>query len=178
MGKFKRSDFVPLWIRGMAGLDQPLPIGHGQTISQPSTVRQMLTWLAPQPGDKVLDIGSGSGWTSAILSELVGSDGHIDAVERIPALVKFGRQNCAKYDIPNITFHQASDQLGLPEAAPYDRILVSAGAETLPSELLEQLRPGGKLVIPVENDILEITKHDDDTTDTVAHEGFVFVPLI
>jgi len=155
----------------------PLPIGFGQTISQPTTVACMLEWLAPEPGDKVLDVGSGSGWTTALLSELVGRKGKVYAVERIPELVTFGEENCARSGIANAKFFQAGEQYGLPEYAPYNKILVSAAAKTLPAELLDQLRINGTLVIPVRSDILEITKTAEDEYETLKHSGFVFVPL-
>lgn len=176
--KVDRKDFVPEDLQSQVGIDAPLPIGFGQTISQPSTVRLMLEWLEVQPGDKVLDIGSGSGWTTALLSEIVGPKGSVFAVERIPELVKFGRDNCTRAGIKNAKFYTASKDYGLARHSPYDRILVSASAHKLPKELIGQLREGGKLVIPVQNDILEITKLSEYDFDTVVHPGFVFVPFV
>lgn len=178
MQVFDRRDFVQESQKRRAHLDQPLPIGFGQTISQPSTVARMLSWLDPSQNDRTLDIGSGSGWTSAILSQLAGPNGKVDAVERIPELVEFGRSNCSKYNLQNVEFFQAGDTYGLPDRAPYDRILVSASAHELPTELLGQLKIGGKLVIPVVNDILEITKTSPGSHDTRTHHGYMFVPLI
>lgn len=175
---FDRRDFIPPGSKDLAYLDTPLPIGYGQTISQPATVRIMLKWLTPKEGDKVLDVGSGSGWTSAILSDIVGPKGKVCAVELIPELVRQGRINCAKYNLKNIHFFQASSEYGLPGHAPFDRILVSASANKLPKKLLSQLKIGGKLVIPVKYDILEITKINDEEFDTVTHPGFIFVPLV
>lgn len=163
---------------GNAGIDLPAPIGFGQTISQPTTVRMMLEWLDVQPGDKILDVGSGSGWTSALLGELTGSKGCVFAVEIIPELARFGRNNCLKTDLRNVRFFVASEQLGLPSHAPYDRILVGAAADELPDELVAQLKPGGKMVLPVRQDILEIEKMMDGHLDIVRHSGFVFVPLV
>src|SRR3990167_1867675 len=100
--KVNRKNFVPEELIDSVGLDAPLPIGFGQTISQPTTVKMMLEWLEPQPGDKILDVGSGSGWTSALLAHLVGSKGKVFAVERIPELVDFGRQNSAKLNFRNV----------------------------------------------------------------------------
>jgi protein-L-isoaspartate(D-aspartate) O-methyltransferase len=176
--KIRRKDFVPDNLRGLAGVNAPLPIGFGQTISQPTTVRMMLEWLEAKSGDKVLDVGSGSGWTTALLSHLVGSRGKVWAVEKIPELVKFGRNNCAKVGISNVQFFQAGKEYGLQKHAPYDCILVSAAAEELPTELLNQLKVGGKLVIPVNNDILEITKTSLTNHEINTHPGFVFVPLV
>jgi protein-L-isoaspartate(D-aspartate) O-methyltransferase len=176
--KFDRADFVPPQVKHMATADMPLPIGAGQTISQPTTVEMMLEWLDAQPGDKVLDVGSGSGWTTALLSYIVGPRGKVFAVELIPDLVEFGRDNCEKAGVKNASFHQAGDEYGLAEYAPYDRILVSASADKVPQELIDQLKPGGKLVIPVHNSIWEISKDQKSKIQTNEHQGFVFVPLI
>lgn len=162
----------------MASADMPVPIGYDQTISQPTTVAMMLEWLDAQPGDKVLDVGSGSGWTTALLSDIIGPKGKVYAVERIPDLVEFGRDNCEKAGVKNASFHQAGDNYGLPEYDPYDRILVSASADKVPDELLGQLKPGGKLVLPVYDSIFEISKHPDNKTEAIEHPGFVFVPLL
>lgn len=156
----------------------PLTIGHGQTNSQPTTVKMMLEWLDVKPGKKVLDVGSGSGWTTALLAYLVGTRGKVYAVERVPELVKFGRENNKKAGVTNTEFFEAGKTYGLPQHAPYDRILVSASARELPPELPGQLKVGGKLVIPVREDILEITKTGKETYKTITHPGFVFVPLV
>jgi len=180
-GAFKavdRANFVPKELRGSADIDAPLPIGYGQTNSQPYTVRLMLEWLGVQPGNKVLDVGSGSGWTTALLSHLVGPKGWVCAVEQVPELVEFGQDNCERIGVKNARFFTAGDEFGWPEEAPFDRILVSASADELPQELVDQLSVGGKMVIPVQNDILEITKKTKDDLDIKKHEGFVFVPLL
>lgn len=174
-----RADFVLLKYRDEVGIDAPLPIGHGQTISQPTTVRMMLEWLEPKPGEKILDVGSGSGWTTALLSKIVGKKGQVYAVERIPELKEFGEKNCKKSGIKNAKFYLVdSKTFGLPKFAPFDRILVSASAKELPQELIDQLKTEGKLVIPVADTILEITKKSKDDINIIEHYGFVFVPLI
>jgi len=173
-----REDFVLEYLRDQAAIDAPMPIGFGQTISQPSTVRMMLNWLGVRPGEKILDIGSGSGWTPALLSRLTGPSGQVLAVEKVPELVKMGRDNCQKAGIKNVKFFQAGSQYGRLESAPYDRILVDASADKLPEVILSQLKVGGKLVIPIQNDILEITKTSDHGFDTETHPGFIFVPLL
>jgi protein-L-isoaspartate(D-aspartate) O-methyltransferase len=173
----KRVNFLPGRLREHSLQDTPLQIGFGQTSSQPSTVRQMLEWLDVTPGQRVLDVGSGSGWTSALLATLVGESGRVHAVERIPELLAFGRANCERLGLKNISFHLAEEEFGLPSEAPYDRILVSAAADSLPDSLVVQLKFNGKLVIPVKKDVLEITKLPDSTLDIVTHPGFDFVPL-
>lgn len=172
----KRSNFVPEEYKSLSDEDMPLPIGYGQTISQPTTVRLMLEWLDAGPGQKILDVGSGSGWTTALLSCIAGTRGRVYAVERIPELVEMSQENCERIGIKNASFHTARPVYGLPGFAPYDRILVSASADHLPEELISQLKPKGKLVIPVHNDILEI--FNDEKPRIKRHHGFVFVPLI
>lgn len=174
----QRQKFMPEDVQDRAGWDMALPIGFGQTISQPYTVQKMLEWLEVEPGNKILDVGSGSGWTTALLSYLTGKQGFVYAVEKIPELVNFGRGNNQRSGVKNAKFFQAQDQYGLPKYAPYDRILVSASANSLPQELADQLKTGGKMVIPVRNDILEITKETDGKLDIQTHPGFVFVPLV
>lgn len=174
-----RSEFLPENVQANALEDRPLSIGYNQTNSQPSTVRRMLEWLNVQPGDKILDVGSGSGWTTALLAQLTGDRGKVEATERIPELVAFGQENCKRLGIKNVTFHAATNTLGWPPAAPYDRILVSAGANELPAQLLGQLKTGAtsKMVIPVEDEILEVSVDEDGKIYTIHHPGFLFVPL-
>jgi protein-L-isoaspartate(D-aspartate) O-methyltransferase len=176
--KVHRKNFVPKALQSQAEIDAPLPIGFGQTISQPTTVRLMLGWLDAKPGETILDVGFGSGWTTALLSQIVGPKGRVFAVEKIPQLVEFGRDNCDGAGVQNAKFFHAGKEYGLSKYAPYDRILVSASAQKLPAELLTQLKVGGKLVIPVQKDILEIIKTSKSDHETKTHPGFVFVPLV
>ena len=173
-----RAAFMPQSARHLAGVDAAVSIGYGQTISQPYTVRLMLEWLNPKPGQKILDVGSGSGWTTALLAHIVGAKGKVFAVERIPELLEFGRENCENIGVKNAEFISAGEDFGLPEEAPFDRILISASADILPEKLIDQLKIGGKMVIPVHEDILEITKKSNDSIDIKTHPGFVFVPLL
>ena len=173
-----RQDFLPEEVRAYADENRPLPIGYGQTNSQPSTVQQMLEWLDVEPGQTILDIGSGSGWTTALLARLTGKDGHVYAVELVTELVAYGRDNCERAGVTNATFHQADKHIGLLAHQPYDRILVSAGASRMPDGLLDQLKAPGKLVIPIGETIYEIAKSIDGTIKEIKHPGYVFVPLI
>ncbi|MEK7579106.1 MAG: protein-L-isoaspartate(D-aspartate) O-methyltransferase [Patescibacteria group bacterium] len=173
-----RKDFVPADYESEAYEDYPLPIAAGQTISQPTTVAFMLEKLAVKEGDKVLDVGSGSGWTTALLSEMVGENGEVFGVERELLLVEYGRENLAKYRKENAEIFQAEDTLGLPEHAPFDKILVSAAAEEIPDELVKQLSAGGTLVIPVQESILVLHKDLEGRIGTKEFPGFSFVPLV
>lgn len=173
-----RACFLTEEEKAKVDIDAPIPIGHGQTNSQPTTVRWMLEWLDPYPSEKIMDVGSGSGWTTALLAHLVGSEGEIYAVEKVPELVEFGAENCKKAGIENARFFTAGETFGLSDFAPYDRILVSASATELPHELLEQLKTGGRLVIPVKSSICVIDKTSEDDYESTEHPGFAFVPLI
>ncbi len=173
-----RRNFLPPDIADQAEINAPLPIGFAQTNSQPATVAMMLDWLDVEPGQKVLDVGSGSGWTSALLSHLTGKRGMVHAVEIIPELLDFGRSNCAQAGITNVVFHQAGPYYGWPPAAPFDRILVGATAPSLPLELQSQLAPNGRLVIPVKNTIYIIDKDENGQLTQREHPGFTFVPLM
>lgn len=126
----------------------------------------------------MLDVGSGSGWTTALLSKLVGTSGRVYAVELIPELVEFGKDNCTRSGITNARFYQAGKVFGLPGFAPYDRILVSAAASRIPVELLNQLAAPGKMVVPVGDTIYEIEKDATGTIETTEHPGYAFVPLV
>lgn len=177
-GAAPRRNFLPEDVADQAGLDIPLPIGFGQTNSQPTTVAVMLGWLDVEPGGKVLDVGSGSGWTSALLANLTGTGGSVDAVEVVPELLEFGRANCEKSGIKNVKFHQAGKEYGWPEGAPYDRILVSAAAERMPEELFDQLKAPGRMVVPVRSTVYVIDKDDEGGITRREEPGFAFVPLV
>ncbi|MCO4844444.1 MAG: protein-L-isoaspartate O-methyltransferase [Sulfurovum sp.] len=172
-----RKYFVPASFAEHTYIDAPIPIGNSQTISQPSTVAFMLEQLAPQKGDKVLDIGSGSGWTTALLCHIVGEKGSVTGVERVDALVEQGRDNLSKFNFNHCFIKQAGEKLGLP-GEQFDRILVSAAADEIPEELFLQLKIGGTLVIPVENSIYKFKKVSEEDIKIEEFYGFVFVPLI
>jgi protein-L-isoaspartate(D-aspartate) O-methyltransferase len=175
--KIDRADFVPQKFRESAYLDEALPIGFGQTISQPYVVAFMLELLQPKEGEKILDVGSGSGWTTALLAEIVGKEGAILGTEIIPELVEFGKRNISKYDLPHAEITQAGKEPGSLERAPFDRILVSAASSSVPEKLMQQLKMGGILVIPVKDAVWKIEKKPGNP-NIERFEGFVFVPLV
>lgn len=176
-----RAPFLPAAERALTDCNVPLAIGHGQTNSQPSTVSDMLELLDVRLGDRVLDLGAGSGWTTALLSVLVGAQGQVSGVERHQRLVDTARRALRGVDCENAEIVTARPgQLGLPEAGPFDRILVSAGAEELPAQLLDQLEIGGIMVIPVHGQMLKVVRDGrgaDEVTIT-RHGLYRFVPLI
>jgi protein-L-isoaspartate(D-aspartate) O-methyltransferase len=172
-----RDRFLPPGERARASYDGPLPIGAGQTNSQPRTVEAMLRLLEVRPGMRVLDVGSGSGWTTALLAHLVGPHGEVRGVELEPSLVEFGAANLAATGQEWASIVQARPGvLGLPDHAPYDRILVSAEPGRLPAELVEQLADGGRLVIPVGGTMTLVTRDGEDHRET-HHGSYRFVPL-
>jgi len=173
-----RRGFLPPDVRAEESFDGPLPIGYGQTNSQPWTVGYMLDLLDVRPGHRVLDVGAGSGWTTALLAHLVGASGQVIGVERVPALTAFGRANLAAHAFAWARIEQARPGLlGWPDAAPYDRILVSAMAEALPEDLLDQLAPDGVMVVPVAGEMVRVRRAGDEVS--VERSGaFAFVPLI
>lgn len=174
-----RADFVLSGEdAGVVYADRPLLIGRGQTISQPSTVVFMLELLQPLQGEKILDVGAGSGWTTALLAHIVGEGGEVYGVEIVPELVTFGQNNLAKYDFENAVITQAHGTYGDKEHAPYDKILVSASGKEIPQELIAQLKVDGVLVMPVGHDIVRYTKTSPTTGETKYFYGFSFVPLI
>ena len=170
-----RRDFLPRGVRRRAGYDGPLAIAAGQTSSQPRTVEDMLRLLDVRPGQRVLDVGSGSGWTTALLAHLVGPTGSVLGVELEPELVAFGSANLARTDRPWASIRQATPGvLGDPEGAAYDRVLVSAMADALPEPLVDQLVDDGVLVIPAGGVMLRVVNPGPVVTE---HGYYRFVPL-
>jgi len=174
-----RHLFVPEEARAFAYESRPLPIGHGQTISQPYVVALMTQLLKPGPGDRVLEVGTGSGYQAAILSRLVGRVHSIEIVEPLAARAAT-RLSALGYD--NVEIRSGDGYAGWPERAPFDRIIVTAGANHIPRPLLDQLRPGGRMVIPLGRrpDTLELTLVDKDLKGRVRKRALLpvrFVPL-
>ena len=179
--QIKRVDFLPDDIKDLAELNEALPIGYGQTISQPLVVAFMIELLDPQPRDKILDVGSGSGWTSALLAEIVGEKGKVIAIDIIPELVEFGKKNVSKYNFLEkgiVEFICADGSKGYQKEAPYDKILASASARELPKPWKEQLKIGGRIVTPIGSSIWLFIKKTERDFEEFEYPGFAFVPLI
>jgi protein-L-isoaspartate(D-aspartate) O-methyltransferase len=179
--EISRLEFVPGELESQAEVDVALPIGYGQTISQPSVVAFMLELLNPQENQKILDVGSGSGWTTALLSHIVGEKGKVIATEIVEELRKIGEENVAKFNYIKkgiAEFKYFNGKLGFSAEAPYDRILVSAAAKEIPGELKEQLKIGGIMVIPVGNSLFFLERKDNAQYSSEEFPGFSFVPLI
>ena len=171
-----RQLFLPPDQRRHASRDRPLPIGHDATNSQPSTVRRMLELLDARPGDRALDVGCGSGWTTALLAEIVGPDGHVVGTEVVAEVLA----QCADSlgDEAGVELHQADPAVaGWPDGAPYDRILLSADAPRMPTELVGQLAPEGTFVGPVLGVMLRIVRHPGAAPQVEQHGHYSFVPL-
>ena len=177
-----RAVFLPESQRRYAAADQPLPIGEGQTNSQPGIVRRMLELLDVLPGQRVLDVGAGSGWTTALLGHLVGTTGRVYGVERLPTLVQLGRRHLDAEEVAGIRDHVSivpalPGILGLPDQAPFDRILVSANAPDLPDALVAQLAPDGVMVAPVAGRVVRVRKRGADV-EVEQLDHCRFVPLV
>lgn len=179
MGKVPRHEFVPLHERPYAYLNRPLPIGHGQTISQPYIVAVMTDLLRPEPDQRVLEIGTGSGYQAAILAELVKE---VYSIEIIEPLGEEAKQRLARLGYKNITIKIGDGYYGWPEKAPFDAIVVTAAASHIPPPLIKQLKVGGRMVIPVGSqfmtqELLLVTKGKDNKITTRQILPVRFVPL-
>jgi protein-L-isoaspartate(D-aspartate) O-methyltransferase len=178
MAHIPRELFIPEKSRDLAYEDRPLPIGWEQTISQPYIIACMTESLELTGKEKVLEIGTGSGYQSAILAEL---SARVISVERVPSLLKSAGAVLDSLGYQNIEIHQAQDTLGWPESMPYDAIMVTAGAPSVPEDLVKQLASGGRMVIPVGDryiqELYKITKKGN-TTDVQKMGGCRFVSLI
>ena len=178
--KTPRHNFVPESQKSLAYENIPIPIMEGQTISQPIVVSRMTEWLDLEEGQKVLEIGSGSGWQSAILASLIGT-GKIFTIERHAKLANFAKKNLESLGIKNVTIIQGNGALGLPQKAPFDRIIITAACKSIPSALLEQLTLGGLLVAPVgemSQSLVLIKKTHRGYEELKKEEGYAFVPLL
>jgi len=179
LARVPRECFVPPQWREQAYADCPLPIGGGQTISQPLMVALMTQALQLAPGDRVLELGTGSGYQTAILAELAS---RVITIERVAALQEEAAETLTRLGYRNVAFHPArAEVLGWPEGAPYEAIVVTAGAPSVPVTLIDQLTIGGRLVIPVgsreEQELVRLTRTEDEPR-IERLGGCRFVPLI
>ena len=178
MLRVPRHEFVPQQYRVQAYEDHPLPIGDGQTISQPYIVALMLDSLQLRPTDKVLEVGTGSGYVTALLAELAAQ---VFSVERHPALAESARQVLAALGYTNVRVFTGDGTVGLPDVAPFDAIMVSAAAPNLPLTLLTQLRELGRMIIPIgtyDSQQLQFIRMIDGRPVITHREPVRFVPLI
>lgn len=179
MSKVPRHEFVAPGQWNQAYSDHPVVIPEQQTTSQPYIIASMLQTAEIQPQDRVLEIGAGSGYQTALLAEI---SAHVVAVERYPTLVAKARETLARLGYHNVTINTGDGSLGAPEFAPFDAIIVSAAAPHIPPALVQQLAGGGRLVTPVgdaQQQVLQLVlKHHDATVTVHSLEGCRFVPLI
>lgn len=171
-----REEFVEDDYKKYAYANEPLPIRGGQTISQPLTVAAMTEALMPKKGDKILELGAGSGYQAAILAEIVGPKGKIITLERKKELCEFAQKNLSKRGYKNIAVIHSDGVDGYPEEAPYDRIVVTASATDIPKPLIDQLKKGGRLVIPVGNEMILVEKNEEVKKTFLGY--YAFVPLL
>jgi protein-L-isoaspartate(D-aspartate) O-methyltransferase len=179
MGAVPRHRFVPPELMDHAYDDGPLPIGHGQTISQPYVVAAMTELAGAAPGQRALDVGSGCGYQAAVLAEIVDE---VYAVERVPELAEAAQRRLDDLGYQRVQLHQGDGWDGWPEAAPFDVVLVACAARNVPPPLVEQLAPGGRLVMPVGGQGLQhltvIEKRADGTVSEKVRDAVAFVPML
>jgi protein-L-isoaspartate(D-aspartate) O-methyltransferase len=175
-----RHEFVPTSELDRAYYNEPLPIMKNQTISQPGVVSRMTEWLDIQDGQKILEIGTGSAWQTAILSYLVGT-GDVYSVERHSELVKFARENLEKFRLDNAHVILGDGSLGYPKESPYDRIIITAACTEIPLPLLEQLGENGLIIAPVGDSLQSLVllkKTPEGIIEIKNQSNYVFVPLL
>lgn len=175
-----RANFVFGDFKVEAYEDYALPISETSSMTQPTTIAFMLELLGIKPGEKVLEVGSGSGYVLALMAHMVGEKGEVYGVEVSPEVLLFSNSNLNHY--PELKKHihnfPATDNLGLPEKAPYDKIIVSGDIDEIPEGLKQQLKDGGVLVTPVKNEIQKIARKGDEFKKVNSHPGFSFDPII
>jgi protein-L-isoaspartate(D-aspartate) O-methyltransferase len=174
--KVPREEFVLERYREHSYDNIPLPILEDQTISQPLTVAVMTEALQPRIGQKILEVGAGSGYQAAILAEIVGKSGRIITTDRVRGLVDFAWKNLKKAGYSNVTVVEWDGSEGYDKEAPYDRIIVTASAPEIPRPLIDQLKKNGRLVIPVRDEMFLVEKNKEMKKTLLGY--YVFVPLV
>ena len=175
-----RHEFVVPSELARAYYNEPLSIMNNQTISQPGVVSRMTEWLDVQDGQKILEIGTGSGWQTAILSYMVGN-GTVYSIERLPELVNFARENLEKLGIDNAHVILGDGSMGYPEESPYDRIIITAACTEIPLPLLEQLDENGLIIAPVgdlSQSMILLKKISGEIVEIKNESNYIFVPLL
>ncbi|MEK7579952.1 MAG: protein-L-isoaspartate O-methyltransferase [Patescibacteria group bacterium] len=179
-----REDFVLPEDQGKAYEDRPFSIGYGATISQPTTVAIMLEELQPEAGQKILEIGTGSGYLTALLAKIIGDPstgsgqvGQVFSIEYIPELKNLAESNLKKYDFKNVELFVGDGKAGLKDFSPFDRIISSASAIEIPESWKRQLAIGGRIVVPVQENLVVLDKASKNRFKEKINTGFLFVPL-
>lgn len=175
-----RDEFVPDFLKKYSYVDTPLEIGNGQTISAPHMVAMMCETLDINKGQKILEVGTGSGYHAAIVAQLVGETGRVYTIERFESLATKAIQNLNKINCTNIIVEVGDGSVGLPAHQPYDRIYVTCAAPSIPQPLIDQLQDPGKLLIPIGSMYCELTLLEKEKGKQAVHHlgGCVFVPLV
>lgn len=180
LGRTPRHLFVPADLQSAAYANRPLPIGHGQTISQPYIVALMTELLETSPGDRVLEVGTGSGYQAAVLAEMGVT---VHSIEIVVPLARRARRDLAAAGYADrVTVYEGDGYAGLPDLAPFDGVIVTAAPDHVPGPLIEQLKPGGRLVIPVglaghNQELMLVVKGEDGVVRSERVVGVRFVPL-
>ena len=177
MQNVPRHEFVPKDLRSRAYADGPLAIGKGQTISQPYIVALMTQLAGPESDSRVLDVGTGSGYQAAVLAEIVD---HVDSIEIVESLAEESRKRLPRLGYENVDVRTGDGYRGWPEHAPYDVIIVAAAPDHVPQPLVDQLAPGGRLIIPVGQRVQKLTiveKNDDGSIEKSNVAPVAFVPM-
>lgn len=179
--KVPRESFVPEELKGEAYTDTPLPIQYGKTISQPTTIIIMTNALGVMEGQKILEVGTGSGYQSAILAGMVGEKGRVVTLEVVPELVSLARENLKKAGMTNVEVIEDDGSQGYEKESPFDRIIVTAACPGIPEPLLRQLKPNGVLVAPVGGlrvqEMVKVRKLNSGFERETTGE-FMFLPLV
>jgi protein-L-isoaspartate(D-aspartate) O-methyltransferase len=178
--EIQRIEFIPEEFHSSADADIPFPIGFGQSIPQPQIVATMLELLDVQRGYHILEIGSGSGWVTALLAFMVGKEGKVTSIETSKELLNLAKENVDKYQFVKrgiVEFFLKKDEENFPPHNPYDRVLVNIPIKELSEELKSQVREEGVIVAPLYNDIWRLAKQSDQTFTKDVYSGFSFMPL-
>jgi len=175
-----REEFIPGFLKNYSYVDTPLDIGQGQTISAPHMVAIMCEALDIKKGQKILEVGAGSGYHAAIVAQLVGGTGKVYTIERFESLAKKAKENLKQIGCTNVIVEVGDGSCGLPSHQPYDRIYITCAAPCIPQPLIDQLHDPGKLLIPIGDMYCELTLLEKEKGKTALHHlgGCVFVPLV